>query len=56
MRKSILLGVLVLVSLVSFTGCFTPVKNEIPLVKGDLHMIPANTNDTKLIIFNDSNP
>ena len=56
MRKSVLLGILLLVSLAPLTGCFTPVKNEIPLVKGDLHMIPANTNETKLIIFNDSNP
>ena len=31
-------------------------KNEIPLVRGDLHLIPANTNDTKLIIYNTANP
>src|ERR1700750_1679143 len=50
------LSVLLLISLLPLTGCFTPVKNEIPLVKGDLHLIPANTNETKLVIFNDSNP
>jgi hypothetical protein len=55
MQKNVRLGLL-LVLLLPLTGCFTPVKNEIPLVTGDLHMKPASTNDTKLIIFNDSNP
>lgn len=56
MRKNVLWSVFLLVSMLPFTGCFTPVKNEIPLVKGDLQMVPANTNDTKLVIYNDSNP
>jgi hypothetical protein len=36
------------------TGCLTPVKNEVPLAGGDLFLRTTNTNETKLVIFNDS--
>jgi len=36
------------------TGCLTPVKNELPLIKGNVIDRPANVNDTRLVIFNDS--
>ena len=44
-----------LVVLLLFSGCLTPVKNEIPLAGSDLSIKPAGTNETKLVIFNDSN-
>ena len=56
MKKRGFWSLLLLVLLLPLTGCFTPVKNEIPLVIGDLHRIPDSTNDTKLVIFNTSNP
>src|SRR5438132_12376195 len=37
------------------TGCLTPVKNEVPLAGGDLSVYATKTNETKLVIFNDSN-
>ncbi len=40
---------------VLFTGCLTPVKNEIPLAGGDLSVRATRTNETKLVVFNDSN-
>jgi len=36
------------------SGCLTPVQSEIPLAQGDLSVKATNTNDTKLLIFNDS--
>ncbi|MDB6124831.1 MAG: hypothetical protein JWQ71_3824 [Pedosphaera sp.] len=55
MKQSIQLSALLILSLL-LTGCssLSPVKNEIPLVKGGLDIKPTNTNDTKLVIFNDS--
>lgn len=36
-------------------GCLTPVKNEIPLAGPDLSLPATNPNETRLVIFNDSN-
>ena len=36
------------------TGCLTPVKNEISLATGGTMDKPADPNDTRLVIFNDS--
>jgi hypothetical protein len=35
-------------------GCLSPVQNEIPLATGSVLERPANTNDTRLVIYNDS--
>jgi hypothetical protein len=44
------------VFITSLTGCrLTPVKNEIPLVTGDISLQQADPNYTKLLIFNASN-
>jgi hypothetical protein len=43
-----------IVALLFLAGCLTPVKNEMPLAKDDLSTMPADTNHTKLVIFNDS--
>lgn len=45
------LGVLALL----FTGCLGPMKNEIPLAGGDLSIKATNPNETKLLVFNNSN-
>jgi hypothetical protein len=37
------------------SGCLAPVKNEIPLAGSDLSIKTAGTNETKLVVFNDSN-
>jgi hypothetical protein len=55
MRKPLLLSLL-LASLLPLTGCFTPVKNEIPLATGNLRSPPDNPNETRLVIYNKSNP
>ena len=53
MKQIIQLSALLSFSLF-LTGCLTPVKNEIPLASGSVLEKAANTNDTKLVIFNDS--
>ena len=37
------------------TGCLAPIKSEIPLAGSSLAVKATNPNDTKLVIFNDSN-
>src|SRR6266568_8306392 len=54
MKRSLQLAALLLLPLL-LTGCLTPVANEIPLAYDDLSVKPGNTNDTRLVIFNDSN-
>lgn len=54
MNRSIQLVVLLTAPLF-LVGCLTPVKNEIPLVGGGLSAAASDTNDTRLVIFNDSN-
>jgi hypothetical protein len=54
MKKSLQLIALLVLPLL-LAGCLTPVKNEIPLAGGDLSIQATNMNDTKLVIFNDSN-
>jgi hypothetical protein len=53
--KRILQLVILLVIPLLFTGCLTPVKNEVPLAGGDLSVKATSTNDTRLVIFNNSN-
>jgi hypothetical protein len=54
MKQISQLAILLVVPLL-LTGCLSPVKNEIPLAGSDLSVKATGTNDTKLVIFNDSN-
>ena len=54
MKRILQLAVLLVLPFL-LAGCLTPVANEIPLVHGDLSAKASNPNDTKLVIFNDSN-
>ncbi|MGA2787746.1 MAG: hypothetical protein ABSF60_09480 [Verrucomicrobiota bacterium] len=54
MKRILQLAALLLLPLL-LAGCLTPVKNEIPLVQGGLSVKASNTNETMLVIFNDSN-
>jgi hypothetical protein len=51
-RKSFALACVAI--LVFVTGCLTPVRNEVPLATGNVMDKPASANDTRLVIFNDS--
>ena len=52
--KIIGLQIVLLAAIASMTGCsLSPVKNEIPLVKG-LAAKATNPNETKVVIFNES--
>ena len=53
--KQIIQLVILLVIPLLFTGCLAPVKNEVPLAGGDLSVKATSTNDTRLVIFNNSN-
>jgi hypothetical protein len=53
MKHIVRFSALLILSLL-LTGCLSPVRNEIPLVKGGLNIKPSNTNDAKLVIFSDS--
>jgi hypothetical protein len=53
--KGIRPSALLLVVSLLLGGCLSPVKNEIPLAGSDLSVRATHTNDTKLVIFNDSN-
>jgi hypothetical protein len=54
MKRSIQLAILSVLPLL-FVGCLTPVRNEIPLVRGGWSAMAGNTNETRLVIFNNSN-
>jgi hypothetical protein len=54
MKKIILLSALLCFPLL-LTGCLTPVKNELPLAPGSVFEKPSGTNDTRLVVYNDSN-
>jgi hypothetical protein len=54
MKRISQLAILLVVPLL-LTGCLTPVQNEIPLAGANLSVKATSTNDTKLVIFNDSN-
>jgi hypothetical protein len=54
MRQGVQLAALI-IALQTLSGCLSPVKNEIPLLSGDLSLKATNALDTKLVIFNDSN-
>jgi hypothetical protein len=53
MKHIVRLSAVLILSLF-LTGCLSPVRNEIPLAKGGLNIKPSNTNEAKLVIFNDS--
>lgn len=53
-KQGILLAALI-AALPFLAGCLTPVKNEMPLLSGDLSLKATNATDTKVVIFNDSN-
>lgn len=48
-----LLAILIFIAFVN--GCLSSAKNEIPLLKDDLSIKPSKMNETKLVIFNDTN-
>jgi hypothetical protein len=52
--RQIIVASFLLILPLFITGCLTPVKNEIPLATGGTTDKPANPNDTRLVIFNDS--